>query len=284
LEGIGVPTQEYIKINEKYLVEAGVSPEHLDKMKKEIVQGHDHYHYFYDYVGEKETFIVPVNKIKGLSRGEDGRTWWDHITSKAGNLSWIRIQNLRRRIEEKGLEEFRRSFEDPSYRVELNYYDYEDSYYVGGDGNHRTLWAKIVDAPFICARVSRYSLSPTKWINYQNVQDWKEKLRSLLERYNLQLVNGHIEANGWSILYLDPTYTYIYDYGDKDQVHAVLDEYSEVISLLEGAIDFHRKLRFISDIRIRKFILAVLYIFSKHERVYEVLLDLYNAGWNKSTD
>lgn len=167
--------EEDIFIDESYLIKRGISKDHLDQMKKELVQLDIGYHYFYDMVDTEEDVLVPVNKIQGLSstRGEANRSWFNHIARKAGGLSLTRLNSLRRSLENQGLESFRESFKEREYQVRLIHYDEEDNYYVGGDGNHRTVWAKIVNAPSICARVSRYKINHKNRTNYQAVRKLK---------------------------------------------------------------------------------------------------------------
>ncbi|GGE30194.1 hypothetical protein GCM10011571_35500 [Marinithermofilum abyssi] len=281
-----------IIIDESYLVEQGICKDHLEGMKQETVQCDSDYHYYYEMVDTEEDILVPVKKIKGLtgSKGEANRSWFDHITNKAGNLSWARLNNLRRSLEEQGLESFRQSFKDPGYQVKLIHYDKEDSYYVGSDGNHHTVWAKITNAPSICARVSRYKFNPLKWMNYQSIREMEAKFQRTLKQYNLEFDAeqywmeadfGYIQVNDWPILYFECPV--IFDYGNESKVHTVLQEYEKVFNQLEQIVRLHKKWGFVSDIKKRVLLLKALQLFLNEERqgVYNMLLDLYKAGWHE---
>jgi hypothetical protein len=89
-------------------------------------------------------------------------------------------------LEEKGLEDFLKSFTLPEYRVYLAYYEDLDEYHVEADGNHRITWAKIVGASVILADVSIYRLSHIKHRNYMRVQRAKQKWVKLLQKCKLE--------------------------------------------------------------------------------------------------
>ena len=100
--------------------------------------------------------------------------------------------------------------------MELYYYDEFDEYHVAHDGNHRTLWAKLVDAEYIRARVYKYKYNPTKHDNYKRIQCILGDYKKFLHVCNLQLIEGIPEYKGCPIYTRQPPP--IYDYSNETEI------------------------------------------------------------------
>lgn len=69
-----------------------------------------------------------------------------------------------RSLKEKGLSKFKCSFVSDTYSpIHTNYFTKHDVYIVSNDGNHRVVWAKIIDAPFIRSEITQFVIH---WDHY----------------------------------------------------------------------------------------------------------------------
>lgn len=274
-------------VTEEYLLQVGVSHQHLERMSKEMNHGHAHYIYFYEEVSKEEA-VVPVSEIRGLlgTRGFDGFSWLDHITGRAGTFT--RLDNFKPWLEEQGLDAFRKSFTNPKYRVELGYYDQDEAYYVDGEGNHRTTWAKVLDVPFIAAKVTRYRLLPTHYRNYEKLQARRDELKQTIREYGLTMKKKSIGQKGAHISFKGHgsiryhVYPKVYDYGNTDQVIAALRQYEKTLDFLHQVRELHERMGFIQQPKFRDFLLRIgkgLSNDREKKRIYESLLALYRQGW-----
>lgn len=174
---------------EKLLIEKGVSTEHIDQMKIETSINIHEYRKHYEEMGIKKIELVETRKIKGigsriadspernLARIGGGRvitpayivdydslSWFDYISirDEGLNLSRGRIMDIYEKFREKPLEEnytyYKENGVDPGSGslTRLAYFVDEDIYAVSGDGTHRTLWAKVSNAPHLKAEVFYY--------------------------------------------------------------------------------------------------------------------------------
>ncbi|MBX4163787.1 hypothetical protein [Priestia megaterium] len=153
------------------MLSTGVSREHILFLRQSKVKSLGEIGEFFQSNGTEEVELVPVSKIKGLNRGTPGFSWLDHAEMIAGNLSPSSFQSFQQRLEETSLESFREwlkseSFLETNDVVTFNYYAECDEYYAY-EGNHRTLWAKLVDAKYIKAKVNKYHYNSAKHSNYK---------------------------------------------------------------------------------------------------------------------
>ncbi|PTM52175.1 hypothetical protein [Desmospora activa] len=272
-------------VTEEYLLRVGVPRQHLEQMRKEIIHAHSYYRHFYKKEVEEKNVLVPVNKIRGLleSRGDPGYSWLDHITYRAGCL-W-RLENFKPWLEELGLETFRKSFADPGYSVELYYYDQEDAYYVGGDGNHRTTWAKIVNAPYISAWVTRKCFLPGHYENYKLLRAKKAELVQTVKEYGLHLREwrdgAHISLTGQGSIWFHVT-PQVFDYGNQEKVTAALHQYEKTLGFLQELQELHKRVQILKQPKFRNFFLQLgkgWITDRERKRIYKGLLKLYEEGW-----
>ncbi|SFX79372.1 hypothetical protein SAMN04487866_12617 [Thermoactinomyces sp. DSM 45891] len=226
---------------ELYLVEKGVSSEHIQVLKNEIVQGMDSdLQECFEYVETVER-LIPVDKIVSLPRFRRGRdgTWWDHFNCQAGSIVEVRIESLRRSMEQKGLESFIHSFSLPKYKVRGCYYPRLDQYYIEQDGTHRTLWAKVVDAPYIYARVEIYKLVKEKYRNYLMLLSLKESWYELLRKCHL---SWHYDNN--MVMYGDKEVFKFYRppsfSGDDVSTQIIKEKYKRNIGIFEKCLHLDR--------------------------------------------
>ncbi|PLT29817.1 hypothetical protein [Peribacillus deserti] len=97
------------------LLNAGISEEHLYKLNQDKLKSDNSFHCFFDGIDQRQYKLVPVKKIKGLSRGEAGSSWWEHALGKAGNIDYNRLENNQKRLEATTLNEFRKGFISNSF-------------------------------------------------------------------------------------------------------------------------------------------------------------------------
>ncbi|MED4634708.1 hypothetical protein P9443_17685 [Peribacillus frigoritolerans] len=264
----------------KTLLDAGVSEEHLYFLQENKLKNDDSFKCFFEGMGEREYQFVPVKKIKGLSRGKAGFSWWEHVLRKAGNIDSDRLENNQKRLEATTLNEFRKGFASSSFpAVELYYYDEFDEYYVAHDGNHRTLWAKLVDANYIRARVYKYKYSPTKHGNYKRIQCILGDYKKFLHVCNLQLIEGYPEHKGWPVSTHE--LPYISDYSNEIQISNLKNCLDENIKVIGNIINRYLVLAKIPD-KWRMKLFKLLYYISKsndNKYTYENLVMLQKQGW-----
>lgn len=64
----------------EYLLQFGVSAEHIDKMKNKILMDHkNYYHDFEDTYKNTYKKLVPLNKVIGVSRGTVGDSVYENV-------------------------------------------------------------------------------------------------------------------------------------------------------------------------------------------------------------
>jgi hypothetical protein len=66
-------------------------------------------------------------------------------------------------LSKKGLHSFRSSFVEEEYKVTMYHFVGHNCYVVRNGGNHRTTWAKVLNAPFIAAEATRCRAIPEKY-------------------------------------------------------------------------------------------------------------------------
>ncbi|ARI75657.1 hypothetical protein [Halobacillus mangrovi] len=176
-----------IEINalEELLLRKGVKQEHILDLSNEKVKSDKVYRSFFDYDPHYDAeVLVPVNKIKGLtfSRGKENYSWWDHANMKAGNIDPHKFRGLQEKLEETTLVEFEKWFVDKNFpMMQLYYYEDFDEYYVGSDGNHRSIWAKLIDAKYIKAEIVKYRINHQRYEKYKLHEKEKQKNHEKIE-------------------------------------------------------------------------------------------------------
>ncbi|QIZ08453.1 hypothetical protein HFZ78_18495 [Priestia megaterium] len=270
----------------KTLLDAGVSEEHLSFLLEDKLKNDKSFKCFFECIDQqRENQLVPVKKIKGLSRlrGEAGFSWWDHALRKAGNIAGNRLEENDKRLQSTTLDEFRISFGSNNFpAVELNYYNKFDEYYVSSDGNHRTLWAKLVDADNIKARVYNYKYNPIKHESYKRIQGILSDYTKLVHVANFEMKEGikegELEYNGWPVYSLK--FPNIYDYLNEEQISNFKNYVYKNIKMIENIMDRYFKFSKIPDKwRMKLFKLLINHLNNENEYIYENLVTLQEQGW-----
>lgn len=271
---------------ERFLLQMGVSLGYIDRMKREACTTSSEFHLFYEMVWKPEYHVqVPVEKIIGLtgSRGKDGASWWDHFTGKAGFIVRDRIEYLRGRLEEMGLERFREHFSDKRYPVDLGYYPEHDVYIVEHDGNHRTLWAKIVGAPVICATVHPFRFLPDHYERHKPVKERKKQFDRILELYHLRWEEADHEIfyKDIPVERFDPGYHNRKNYEDDSGTNWIHHQFDKMEEKIHRVGKIHRAMGWITNQRIRDGILDLILRegLIHEDSAWKMLKNLYQAGW-----
>ncbi|MDT3498136.1 hypothetical protein NLU03_28520 [Bacillus toyonensis] len=169
------------------LFSLGVKTSHLEKMKNEKPTEHEIQMNYHTYVKTDEIPIsINLRKLKGLSRGDTRFTWWDHLTLEARQLNYHKRDRLLNILKNDGLDKFIHSFEQNEYAIDVIYLDDEDAYYTC-EGNHRTVLAKILNVPFIKAKVSYHTCDIPCKNAFNQYQNNRHKLELRLESLGLKL-------------------------------------------------------------------------------------------------
>ena len=271
---------------EKFLLKMGVSQGHIDRMKRERCVTSYEYQLFYEWVGKTEYHVqAPVEKIHGLTetRGKDGASWWDHFIGKAGMIERDRIEYLRGKLEEMGLERFRAHFAESRYSVDLGYYPEHDVFIVENDGNHRILWAKIVGAPTISAVVHHFRFLPDHFERYTMVKERKEQFESTLDHFNLRWEDHELYFGDSPIGRFDPGYDDRNNYQEDFRAEWIIRSFDEMEKKINRIGEIHRVLTWIKKESIRLRFLELMISLSGDpphgDSASSMLKNMYQAGW-----
>ena len=141
---------------DQYLLNIGVSEDHIAKMKEKILEGpRDNYYGNYEHPALGITELVPLEKVIGTSRGSVGQSVYENVRKmNDGARRYDKFTRCFNFLNSMALDELRKSYENLHEPVPMTYYKDEDVYYLTSDGNHRTLTAMLLGASHIKARVS----------------------------------------------------------------------------------------------------------------------------------
>lgn len=182
----------------------GVTDKHITFLKETFLES-EIYAKYYEYQGDQEKIeLVPVKDIVALgARGKGNRSWWDHATYEVGSLEESRIDrfitnNNMTELSSSQINELfsREQFADISDRVKLSFYEQENKFFVI-NGNHRIMWAKLLNVPFIRAEVSYYSINSNKYEEHLLYTDTKNELDHLIKKVEFEI----IEKRDWLGIY-----------------------------------------------------------------------------------
>ncbi|MGH0589373.1 hypothetical protein ACQVQY_25430 [Bacillus mycoides] len=175
----------------------GVNLGHLKQMEQEKPILYKELEMYYDCIGaEKKDMLVEISKIKGLTetRLNPNCTWTQHITGEAGVLALNRIEKHHIYLQKNGLSALIEYFQQPKHKITLNYFDKEDIYVVA-DGNHRTVFAKMINAPYMFAEVVPWKYNHTSHQYYLHHKKLLKDLKISAERLNFTIQNGKLMYN-----------------------------------------------------------------------------------------
>lgn len=178
----------YDEVNEKffftgdlteYLLQCGVSEEHINKMKSKILEeSRDVYQRFpsIDSSEKNHICLVPLEKVIGTCRGTPGLSVYENVrVMYRGDREPHRFEDCLSFLEKMSLKELQKSYEELSDPVKMVYYVEDDEYFLCGDGNHRTLTAMLVGAKFIRAKVTNGYCDTIKKKKYLCCKEFKLK-------------------------------------------------------------------------------------------------------------
>lgn len=180
-------------MTEEQLIDLGLKIEYIEYLKNTVLQTEPINKDSYEGSREKNKILVPVSKIVGLGmREEAGYSWWHHYIGSIGDLALNRLIELEQNFKKMGLIKFMQSFIDEKYcdQVDFIYYVDHDIYFAI-NGQHRTVMAKLVDAPYILAEVLNLEINSEK-------QKQNEKKGMIIEEVNtlLSILDLNISGRG----------------------------------------------------------------------------------------
>lgn len=182
---------------DNFLIQHGVSRKTIEDNKVEKAKKiPEEYKIYYDYKKTVNNVIIPVSKIKGVSR-VSGYSWFELLNAcvlrvpidqgKRLNLDprkFLSLLNLIKNRNSKNLNEIYLNFDYINfscYKREMH-----SDYYVSGQGNHRTITAKNFGVEFLkVSRVHYYEFNDDKYQEYQLYQAKKQEFGKLLARLGL---------------------------------------------------------------------------------------------------
>lgn len=140
---------------DQYLLNIGVSEEHIAKMKSKILENDrsEYYNKFENSTAEIK--LVPLEKVIGTCRCSVGKSVYENVRRMAhGDREPHRFIKCFDFLNSMTLENLRASYKSLYYPVHMVYYTEDDAYYLYNDGNHRTLTAMLLGASHIRAKVT----------------------------------------------------------------------------------------------------------------------------------
>ena len=161
---------------DQYLLNVGVSADHIEKMKSKILENDrsEYYNKFENSTAEIK--LVPLEKVIGTCRCSVGKSVYENVRRMAhGDREPHRFIKCFDFLNSMTLENLRASYESLYYPVHMIYYVEDDAYYLYNDGNHRTLTAMLLGASHIRAKVIIAHCDEEKKKRYFACQDFYKK-------------------------------------------------------------------------------------------------------------
>ena len=155
---------EFIEVNEidkktdleKELRRLGISEQHIKYIKNTKPQVLNDFINYYerDEDRDKINVLVQPYKIVDIPRANNQESLYSNAAGVCeSELDIGRMTKAICHIKNDSLQQIYYWYEDMYHPISLNYYEEDDCFAVGGDGNHRALYALIVNAPAIKANV-----------------------------------------------------------------------------------------------------------------------------------
>ena len=191
---------------EKVLIGKGVQLDHINYLKYNCpIFLEDFYEECYEREVDKDCkgVLVSPKKIVSINRANCEFSFYDNAAGKcSSDLNVYRMAKAIMHIKNDTLKQIYSWYETLYYPVDLIYLEDEDIYMIGCDGNHRSLYALIVNAPVIKANVSYYK---------KNVEVYKAYLqyKALSDTYALIDIDS-------SSFYQMKAKEYFFDYNGKE--------------------------------------------------------------------
>ena len=169
---------------EKELLSKGVSEKNIEILKSKTgVMPEDLEECYYYAKRSEEKQIIETSKISWFTstRVNEHETLWTNIMAPACDDHRERFSQMRLAIcfnhfFEDQFEDFCEWYQDNDEEpIKLNYYIQDDRYEVGGNGNHRTLVARVTNVPLLLATVHFFERDEAK---YEEMIDKKKKIEN----------------------------------------------------------------------------------------------------------
>ena len=150
----------------KVLLSKGISQEYLSDLKRRKFDTYslDYLYSTYEHEMSVEK-LVDVKKIDGIYRVRSNDSIFD-IAQKGTDLHYLKMERAFRHIIDDSIETLHLWYKEQCEPVRLEYYADDDIYRVSSDGSHRSLYAIMVNAPFIKARVNIHKKNEEAQIAY----------------------------------------------------------------------------------------------------------------------
>ncbi|MGL9816781.1 MULTISPECIES: hypothetical protein [Enterococcus] len=164
------------------MVQAGISRAHIQLQKKNVFQAASVENY-YDKVEDSEKLCenIPVEKILAIKTTWpiEGKSVYDLFMGRVNEeIDAEKINQSLKSLEENGLA-FQQAFYSGEFDppINFNYYKADDCYILQQEGLHRTIAAKMFNAPEMSGLVTSYELNEEKKKQYDDYISLKEILR-----------------------------------------------------------------------------------------------------------
>lgn len=243
---------------EKFLLDIGISIEHIKKMKEKILQS-DKECYYSSGGYNRQIDLVPLDKVVGTSRGTVGESVFENVRTM---LYWEReptgFDNCFCYLNNMTLEELRKTYEKLHYPVDMVYYKDDDEYYLSSDGNHRTLTAMLLGAQNIRAYVTVKHCDKEKRKKYLAEQKFYHK-------YSVSQIL--ISYRGYKIIFIENN-TY-FEVDGYERIKSNENCYS-VIERLSNEIENDRKIAAIL-LKLPNKIINIVRILLKDKRYFQYI-------------
>lgn len=188
---------------EYYLQQQGIPKTVIEQSKCSRTSFLKERNNYYTLKEERLDTLVPVKDIRGISRVSN-QSWFDIVNyalqgehhSKEINISPKKLRNLLSSLEERGLENFKRSLAYPNEIGKSSDIDFDlykrgnqDYYFLCNQGNHRTTVSKIIGAEQIKAHhVYVYEFDDEKYHSYIQYKKVKKSFHDQLANTEIQVV------------------------------------------------------------------------------------------------
>lgn len=243
---------------EKFLLDIGVSIEHIKKMKEKILQS-DKECYYSSVEYDRQIDLVPLDKVVGTSRGTVGESVFENVRTM---LDWerepTRFDKCFCYLNNMTLEELRKTYEKLSYPVDMVYYKDDDEFFLSSDGNHRTLTAMLLGAQNIRANVTVKYCDKEKRKKYLAEQEFYHK-------YNVSQIL--LSYRGYKIIFIENN-TY-FEVDGYEMIKSNENCYS-VIERLSNEIEKDRKIAEIL-LKLPNKIINIVRILLKDKRYFQYI-------------
>lgn len=173
---------------EKFLLGIGLEQNDIDHAKNTIlVSPHPDDYYITSSGCTTKITVIPVSKIIGTNRSTSGNSIYENIRCIPDTgLDYSKFQRYFNEFSNyNSLKELQSSFCTEIEPIRADYYPDTDEYFICGNGNHRTLTAMLIGAPYIkakvCVRECNYYIKK----RYDIEQSFKKK-------YHISKMQGYL--------------------------------------------------------------------------------------------